>query len=143
MVYGTSDAIVTPEDVATLLAALPGGVASQEVEGYAHMDFTWGVDANRRVYDAVIGRLRDGAARGAPQHTLASTADGSAAKVGSGAGGLDGRCREAPYPGIKPWLNPCHYLRCDAHKTDDACLDGPFMCCEWCFPDDPCYHGPP
>ena len=57
--HGSADPIANPDDVAGLMAALPATaqIQSRSVPGYAHMDFTWGVDANSLVYPAVLARL--------------------------------------------------------------------------------------
>lgn len=49
---GTADSLADPTDVARLRQELPAGgiVADVVVAGFAHLDFTWGVDANRLVY---------------------------------------------------------------------------------------------
>ena len=57
--HGTNDIISTPDDVAALLAMLPpGAVQAHTVEGYAHMDFTWGEDAHVLVYSDLIKQLQ-------------------------------------------------------------------------------------
>jgi len=49
---GTTDWLADPKDVEALRAALPPGVTKQDtvIEGFAHLDFTWGMLANRSVY---------------------------------------------------------------------------------------------
>ena len=59
--YGTQDQLADPPDVLSLLEALPqGSVAHAEaLQGYEHLDFTWGTDARERLYPAVLRLLRD------------------------------------------------------------------------------------
>merc|ERR1712228_83294 len=49
---GSNDWLADPEDVSTLRADLPKNVTKQDVyvEGFAHLDFTWGMRANAEVY---------------------------------------------------------------------------------------------
>merc|ERR1740123_32789 len=49
---GSNDWLADPEDVSTLRADLPANVTKQDVyvQGFAHLDFTWGMRANEEVY---------------------------------------------------------------------------------------------
>lgn len=53
-----------PQDVAALVAALPKQtLILHHVEpDYQHLDYTWGLDAHRRIYPTVIRVLREAAA---------------------------------------------------------------------------------
>jgi alpha-beta hydrolase superfamily lysophospholipase len=55
--YGSSDVLVTPDSVASLLENLPEPVYVQEIEGFGHGDFVWGVDANEKVYSTILQLL--------------------------------------------------------------------------------------
>ena len=49
---GGQDALADPKDVSTLMSHLSPQALVKKVEipSYAHLDFTWGVDANTYVY---------------------------------------------------------------------------------------------
>lgn len=53
--------MAAPADVAALMQVLsPATVVLHHHEHfYGHLDFTWGIDAHKRVYPAVIKFLRD------------------------------------------------------------------------------------
>lgn len=57
---GGSDLLGDPEDVRDLVEALPSStlVHWTEIPDYAHLDFTWGADANVVVYPQVVRLLR-------------------------------------------------------------------------------------
>lgn len=58
--HGGRDRLADPQDVATLLRALPPGAVaySQFVPSYEHIDFTWGIDARERVYPPLLRLLQ-------------------------------------------------------------------------------------
>jgi len=53
---GTNDWLADPTDVAKLIADLPPAsiINNTVVDGFAHLDFVWGVHANKYVYDPLM-----------------------------------------------------------------------------------------
>ena len=49
---GSNDWLADPEDVKTLRKDLPANVTKQDIyiEGYDHLDFVWGMEANETIY---------------------------------------------------------------------------------------------
>ena len=61
---GDADILADPADVKRLAGTLPRSVLSSflEISSYSHLDFTWGLNANTKVYGHVIELLRAAAA---------------------------------------------------------------------------------
>ena len=57
--YGSNDWLADPRDVASLASALPNVIHSQEIPKWEHLDFIWGLDANRLVYKPLMKYLRE------------------------------------------------------------------------------------
>ena len=53
---GSRDALADPTDVATLLADLPNSTVVQHtvIDDFAHLDFTWGLDAASKLYNPYV-----------------------------------------------------------------------------------------
>jgi pimeloyl-ACP methyl ester carboxylesterase len=51
---GSNDWIADPEDVYSLLPQLKSLKRSITIEGYNHMDFIWGINANEKLYEDII-----------------------------------------------------------------------------------------
>lgn len=53
---GTNDALADPQDVAWIVDQVPSSVlkASNIINGYAHMDFVWGLDAYSILYPQIV-----------------------------------------------------------------------------------------
>ncbi|KAG7394254.1 cholesterol esterase [Phytophthora boehmeriae] len=56
---GTADTIATAADVDRLCSVLPPGtiVHDLEVENFSHLDLTWAVDANKKLYEDLLAQL--------------------------------------------------------------------------------------
>ncbi|KAK1945507.1 Lipase member M [Phytophthora citrophthora] len=56
---GANDILTTSIDIDLLRAAMPNStvIHDQEVSDFSHMDFTWAMDANERVYQSVLDQL--------------------------------------------------------------------------------------
>ena len=59
--YGSADLLADPRDVKLMVAKLTDAgrdvVVTKLVQGYSHLDFTWGMDAHKDVYGDVIALL--------------------------------------------------------------------------------------
>lgn len=81
---GGKDKMAMPEDVAALVRELPDAtvVLHHHEPEYEHLDYTWGLDAHKKIYPAVVRLLRDAAAGRLADGRLTgvggATADGSA-----------------------------------------------------------------
>jgi len=57
--YGSNDYLADPVDVQTLISATGSSIVfTQEIEGFAHMDFTWAYSAATQVYPDVLNLLQ-------------------------------------------------------------------------------------
>jgi len=58
--YGSNDLLADPTDVQRIISDMPKDVlmSAKEIDGYAHLDFTWAQDANTIIYSDVIENLR-------------------------------------------------------------------------------------
>eukprot|EP00644_Phytophthora_capsici_P004554 jgi/Phyca11/7395/fgenesh1_pm.PHYCAscaffold_19_\ len=56
---GENDILATSTDIDLLRAAMPNTtvIHDQEISDFSHMDFTWALDANERVYQSVLEQL--------------------------------------------------------------------------------------
>ncbi|KAL3669030.1 hypothetical protein V7S43_006315 [Phytophthora oleae] len=56
---GENDILATSTDIDLLRAAMPNTtiIYDQEISDFSHMDFTWALDANERVYQSVLEQL--------------------------------------------------------------------------------------
>ena len=54
---GGNDWVADPTDVSELLPKLTHHVYHQTIDNYEHLDFTWGLDANVKLYPHVIEEL--------------------------------------------------------------------------------------
>jgi len=55
--YGGQDLLTEPKDIQILLNSLPNIISKSEQSTYAHLDFTWAVNANEQVYQSVVRQL--------------------------------------------------------------------------------------
>ncbi|KAG1685156.1 hypothetical protein DVH05_009703 [Phytophthora capsici] len=57
---GENDILATSTDIDLLRAAMPNTtvIYDQEISDFSHMDFTWAMDANERVYQSVLEQLQ-------------------------------------------------------------------------------------
>jgi len=60
---GSQDALADPTDVQRLISELPPSsvVFQRNDEDYAHMDFTWGLDTQTRIYPIIVQLLKKAA----------------------------------------------------------------------------------
>ena len=56
--YAQNDWLADPKDVGLLIKDLPNLVNSVEIPGWEHLDFIWGLDAAKLVYEPSISYLR-------------------------------------------------------------------------------------
>lgn len=87
---GGKDKMAMPEDVAALVRELPDAtvVLHHHEPEYEHLDYTWGLDAHKKIYPAVVRLLRDAAAgRLADGQLTGGSGVGGAAADGSAGGG--------------------------------------------------------
>jgi len=56
---GENDILATSVDIDQLRAALPSTtiIHDEEISAFSHMDFTWAVDANEKVYQSLLAQL--------------------------------------------------------------------------------------
>jgi pimeloyl-ACP methyl ester carboxylesterase len=57
MYSGGNDLLADPTDVANLIKQLPAGTYWHNIADYAHLDFTWAIDAFRVLYPDIISKL--------------------------------------------------------------------------------------
>ena len=55
--YGTDDAIVPPDAIKALIGKYGSVEQSNQIEGYGHLDFIFGIDRSQRLHFDVIGLL--------------------------------------------------------------------------------------
>jgi len=59
--FGTSDLLADPKDVELLISKLEAAdrkiVLTKLVQGYSHLDFTWGMDAQKDIYGDILAML--------------------------------------------------------------------------------------
>ena len=57
---GTHDFLADPEDVELLENTIPSAVVVHKIiDGFNHVDFTWGVNAAREIYDVIIEQMKN------------------------------------------------------------------------------------
>ncbi|XP_037070287.1 lipase 3-like [Pollicipes pollicipes] len=98
LMWGKNDKMADKRDVAALAARLPNLVSSRPVAWplWQHLDFLWGIDAHRLVYQRILQRLHQFSSR-APREYI-----GRSSVVYSG----DGNDISATYPSDDA-ANPC------------------------------------
>ena len=69
--YGEKDALAHPRDVKKLLDRVPADVIveSRQLPNYAHLDFTWGVNAHLDIYPTILSYLSKVRPAPAPNRT--------------------------------------------------------------------------
>lgn len=57
--FGSDDALADPADVENLLSQVPAEIMLEKkyLQGYAHLDFTWGMNAHIDIYPTILGYL--------------------------------------------------------------------------------------
>jgi len=57
--WGGNDILANPTDVRLMIQELPPKIVVQNlfIPSYAHLDFTWGSDANKFVYSEVLKQI--------------------------------------------------------------------------------------
>ncbi|XP_043217732.1 lipase 3-like [Amphibalanus amphitrite] len=79
LLFGKNDKVADRRDVASLASRLPNLVASQQVAWplWQHLDFLWGIDADRLVYRHVLQYLADWAPGGRAARSVTAPAAGA------------------------------------------------------------------
>jgi pimeloyl-ACP methyl ester carboxylesterase len=57
IIYGSADKLADPADVLHTLQMIPTPVYVEEIAGYGHADFVWGLDAKDKLYPTVSSLL--------------------------------------------------------------------------------------
>ncbi|ESN97503.1 hypothetical protein HELRODRAFT_85270, partial [Helobdella robusta] len=55
--YGGKDELADPTDVANIIESLPNIKEAIEIPEYKHLDFIWGLDASKKVYEKILNIL--------------------------------------------------------------------------------------
>ena len=58
LISGSNDWLADPKDVKWLSNELPRVIQNQEVVGYNHLDFIWGIRARNKIYKNMIKMIR-------------------------------------------------------------------------------------
>lgn len=56
--WAQNDWLADPTDVKALLPLLPNKLYNNYIENWDHLDFIWGMDAAKIVYDDIIRNIR-------------------------------------------------------------------------------------